>query len=180
LDCYTNLAWACFIQPWSFSLVFTIWLDGMGPRLTLPVLGAVGVLTVYLVTPQVINFLHGSGKKHRMIILVCLVVLSSLPNLSVMLDSKAFFKKIFAPTNVEIESGIKPFIVQTAPADLYMASATEGYSRNIVLPTTFEVALQKWPVSLLWIFLLYLISRQIFSNLQIQAKTKTRAYPYNK
>jgi len=134
-----------------------------GPRLTFPFLGAVGVIAVYLVTTQVINFFMEAGKKYWLLIFVCVVVVSSLPNLTARLDPGAFFVKMFAPTKIEIESGIKNFTVQLAPANLYMAAASKIYARNIVLPITFDVARHKWPISLLRLFSLYLISKRIFS-----------------
>jgi hypothetical protein len=52
--------------------------------------------------------------------------------------------------------------VQSAPAPLYQKAAAAAYSRNIIIPTSVDIALKRWPIILLWLGGLFLISRLVF------------------
>ena len=134
-----------------------------GPRLTLPFLGSIGVVVVYLINPYIIEFfVSESRKKIGTLIIFFVIAISSLPNLAVRLDGEKFYTKMFEPTQIAIESKIPVFTVQTVPTNLYMAASLEAFARDIVLPTTIHILLKKLGVTILWLGALFFIVRQIF------------------
>jgi len=132
-----------------------------GPRLTLPFLGAVGALGVYLAAPKIIAYVQKSNKGSRVIVVFLLIVVSSLPNISVLLDPGAFYTKLFAPGEVVLNSDIPNFTVQTAPAPLYQEATLEAARRNIILPTTIEIVIEQWRIIAIWVVSLFFICRQL-------------------
>lgn len=137
-----------------------------GPRLTLPFLGAIGILGVYLVASKIIAYFQSAYRKNWSIIIFLIVAASSLPNIAVRLDQEAFFKKIFAPTNVAISSGLPSFTVQSAQAPLYQKATLEASARSIIIPTTIETTVNNWSIILLWLVSLFYIWRQLLLPVQ--------------
>jgi hypothetical protein len=137
-----------------------------GPRLTLPFLGAIGILGVYLVAPKIITYFQSAYRKNWSIIIFLIVAASSLPNIAVRLDQEAFFTKIFAPTKVAISSGLPSFTVQSAPAPLYQKATLEASARSIIIPTTIETIVNNWPIIFLWLVSLFYIWRQLLRPVQ--------------
>jgi hypothetical protein len=145
------------LARWFSSFGWNAW----GPRLSLPFLGSIGVLIVYVTMPYVTNYLKRIGKTKGLAIIFLVTAASSLPNITVRLDDGAFFAKMYAPAKVAIDSGIPVFTVQSAPAPLYQKAAIEGYARNIIIPTSLHIAKNRWVITLLWLMALFLISRQV-------------------
>jgi len=143
-----------FARWWS-SFGWNAW----GPRLTLPVLGAIAILAVYIVIPYVIEYFQRVRTKKWGYIIFILIAVSSLPNVAVRINSDLFFGKMFGPATVKADLP-KPI---TVPAHPYQEMASEAYSRNIIIPTTVEVTLKKGPILLLWLLSLYFINRHIFA-----------------
>lgn len=135
-----------------------------GPRLTLPFLGSVGVIGLYLVMPYVIKYLQGARGGVGIYLVFIVVAASSLPNIAVRINEGAFFSRMFAPTKIAIESGIPNFTVQTVPPRLYMEAASEAHSRNVVIPTAVGISLRSWLIISLWLCSLFYISRQLVSR----------------
>jgi hypothetical protein len=133
-----------------------------GPRLTLPFLGAVGAIGLYLAAPKIIAYIQKRDKKIKRGVLIFLIIaISSLPNISVRLDQSEFYKKIFATTKVEVNSGISNFTVQSAGPSLYQDATHEAYARNVIVPTTIKIALANLPAILVWVISLFFICRRL-------------------
>jgi hypothetical protein len=136
-----------------------------GPRLTLPFLGAVGAIGLYLAAPKIIAYIQEPNKKIRRVVLIFLIVaISSLPNISFRLDRDEFYKKMFAIGKVVANSGISNFTVQSAGPALYQKAAHEGYARNIIVPTTIKVVLANLPIILIWVISIFFICRRLGSS----------------
>jgi hypothetical protein len=141
-----------------------------GPRLTLPFLGAVGAIGLYLAAPKIIAYIQKRDRKIGWVLVFLIVAISSLPNISVRLDQGEFYKKIFATTKVEVSSVISNFTVQSAGPALYQDATHEAYARNIIAPTTIKVALANLPAILIWIISLFFICRRLEYSVKKTAK----------
>ena len=138
-----------------------------GPRLTLPFLGSVAVIGIYIGIPYILNrYRNIEINKYFLVLIFLIMTISSLPNLAVLLNEGAFFSKMFGiPTKIAIASGVKPFTIQTATAEQYMRASIELYRRNIICPVTIDVVFQYIPVILIWIFAMFYISKAVVSDL---------------
>ena len=154
-----NIGFASWYSPFGFN--------AWGPRLTLPFLGSVAIISIYLVVPDTIIFLKKLGQIKGLLLCFTIITISSLPNLAVRLDGNIFFTQMFEKTRVEINSGIQSFTIQSSPKILYMESSIEGYSRNIIIPTTIKVALKNWIIILVWLFSLFFICRRVLLPLKL-------------
>jgi hypothetical protein len=154
---FVNIGLANWYSPFGYN--------AWGPRLTLPFLGSIAILIIYLTATQTINFIKKMGRGG---VLICFIVfaISSLPNIAVRLDGNAFFTKMFAPTNIEISSAIKSFTIQTVPIKLYMDASVEAYSRNILIPTTTKIISANWSIIILWLMSIFYICRQLIFPLK--------------
>lgn len=157
---FANLGLARWYSPFGWY--------AWGPRLTLPFLGAMGVLSVHVIAPHLIKFLNHDNKKIWLFVVFTIVAISSLPNIAVLIDEGAFFNKMFAPTQIAIDSKIEPFTVRTGPPNLYMQASKEMYSRNILIPVTMTIMLNTWPIILLWLWSLFYICQQLVPTVKEQ------------
>ena len=142
-----------------------------GPRLTLPILGAVGIMVTYSLVRTISGVKNLENNKLKSTCVMLLIfVISAAPTLSVILDEGIYFKAIFAPTRVELDSGIKPFIVQTVPADAYMRSAIESHSRNVIPLSTLDVVKENPFVFIALIACFGVVLRFVFLSLISELK----------
>ncbi len=146
--CVANVGLARWFSPFGWC--------AWGPRLTLPFLGAFSMLAVYIISPAIIKTIE-KHKKSSFILIYFVLALSSSPNLAVRVDGKSFTDKMFAPTQVSEKSGIKNFTIQSAPGDIYFRASEEAYSRNVVMPITFDVIKKNFKIFFLWYSLILII-----------------------
>jgi len=142
-----------FARWWS-SFGWNAW----GARLTLPILGSISILFIYIATPYVIKYFQSARGKKYVFIIFMIFAFSSLPNLAARMNASAFYNRMFSPPPVSAER--KKEI--EASAHRYQEEASEGYARNVVIPTTYEIVMKKLPKILLWLLSLYFINRLIF------------------
>jgi hypothetical protein len=148
-----NIGLASWYSPFGYN--------AWGPRLSLPFLGSIAILAIYLTANETIIYLKKLGINRGLFVILIIIAISSLPNIAVRLDGDVFFTKMFAKTNIEINSDIQNFTIQSAPISQYMDASIEAYSKNIIIPSTIKNSLTYWPIIFIWLISLFYICRQI-------------------
>lgn len=117
---------------WFSSFGWYAW----GPRLTLPVLGAVCVLLL----ASSGELLRGLGEpRNRALkgaIVFAVLLASSIPNLLVLVAPADFFSRMFAPTTVTQIFGPDAAILQKAGPELFKFGGMEIYGRPVLPSAT--------------------------------------------
>jgi hypothetical protein len=135
-----------------------------GPRLTLPYLGAIGVILLFIVIPSLIHITDNSKKYLGFLLILVVSYVSAMPNIAASLDSPNLLNLIYSPTKTIIEANIQPFTVQSVPPDLYMKAVFEVWERNSIIPGVYRVVLDNNLYFFYWLIFFMILTIYFFKN----------------
>lgn len=166
----TALACLFFILA-AMTFGFAFWFSpfGMiawGPRLNLPLLAPICLLIIIFYGKFLSNFLKKLHPIYSFLLIFLSLALSSLPNLAAKLNIMNFFMLASQPLKTITDSGIEPFIIETAFVDnLYYIATIEGASRNIIFTSTEMTLNHNYLALFLWLlFFVCLAIMSIYRN----------------
>ena len=150
---------------------FSFWFSpfGMiawGPRFNLPLLAPICLLIILFYGKFLSNYLKKLKSIPSFLLIFIPLALSSLPNLASKLNIMNYFSLVSQPLKTITESGIEPFIIETASVDnLYYIATIEGASRSIILTFTEMTLNQNYMALFMWLlFFICLVILSIYQN----------------
>jgi hypothetical protein len=135
-----------------------------GPRLTLPYLGAIGIILLFIIVPSFTSIVNKFKRYIGFVLILVVSYISALPNIAAGLNSPIFLNAIYAPTKTILEINIQPFAVQLVPPDIYMKAVLEVWERSSIIPGINQVVSNNNLYFFYWFIFFIILSNYIFKK----------------
>lgn len=111
-----------------------------GPRLTLPFLGIVVVLLLWVAGADVVRALRSVPIAAALPVVAVAIAISMLPNVFIIVAETEYWPRMFGPGMMERVMKMRELRLNEVGAEVIMIQSLEVYGRAVIAPTTLLVA----------------------------------------